>query len=276
MNKTQKVILILGTTLIALRLIFPVLICVDPYICKYGPIIFFTFNHQFAGGYSIYKTRTYTQSIALGLITLVMFFVFNNKNKNSKKNIKEKTSSKDNFNNKDNVRNTKEIITTSITDTEIKLKENEVFADIFERFGARIIDTSIIGVVLGVVLGLFSVNSQPSIYFFTFFIYGIYETLIIYFNSATVGKRLFNLRVVSYYTNKKISFWKSLLRFIFLSLPLVPLTILFDEKSHRGLHDKLVDTVVIRDKSKSNKLGIGLAIIGVSLIIAGMIIANSK
>jgi len=281
MNKTQKIILVSGTTLIALRLIFPVLICVDPYICKYGPIIFFTFNHQSAGGYSIYTTRTYTQSIALGLITLVMFFVFNNKNKNSKKNIKEKTSPKDNFNNNDNVQNTKESITTFTTDTEIKLKENEVFADIFERCGARIIDILIILIVdfliflIGVVLGLFSVNNQPPAYFW-YIIYGIYETLLIYFNSATVGKRLFNLRVVSYYTNKKIFFWKSLLRFIFLSLPLVPLTILFDEKSHRGWHDNLVDTVVIRDKSKSNTLGIGLAIIGVSLIIAGMIITKAN
>lgn len=181
-----------------------------------------------------------------------------------------------NFN--DNVQNTKESITTFTTDTEIKLKENEVFADIFERLGARIIDKLIILIVIfliGVVLGLFSVNNQPLVYFL-YIIYGIYETLLIYFNSATVGKRLFNLRVVSYYANKKISFWKSLLRFIFLSIPLVPLTILFDEKSHRGLHDKLIDTVVIRDKSKSNKLGIGLAIIGVGLIIAGMIIANSK
>jgi uncharacterized RDD family membrane protein YckC len=193
--------------------------------------------------------------------------------KNSKE--KREMTPKDIFNNNENARNTKEDITTFTMDTAIKLKENEVFADIFDRFGARIIDALIIAFLIGVAvaLGLFGADNQPPAYFW-YIVYGTYETFLIYFNSATVGKRLFNLRVVNYYTNKKISFWGSLLRFILISIPLVPLTILFDEKSHRGWHDKLVDTVVIRDKSKSNKLGIILAIIGFGLIMAGRIMSG--
>lgn len=76
-EKPENIVLLVGAILIALRLIFPVLQCrantEDPIECPKGAVSFFSMAPDIK--YSFHKERTETQAIALGVLTLALYFV---------------------------------------------------------------------------------------------------------------------------------------------------------------------------------------------------------
>lgn len=73
--KKANIILGVGAILIALRLLFPVLIC-DPQnlTCNQGTIDFFSLHPRW--DYIIHTERTYMEVVAIGIITLALYFIF--------------------------------------------------------------------------------------------------------------------------------------------------------------------------------------------------------
>ncbi len=76
-EKPANIILVLGAILIALRLFFPVLQCrantEDRVECPKGAVSFFSLAPDIK--YSFHKERTETQAIAIGVLTLALYFV---------------------------------------------------------------------------------------------------------------------------------------------------------------------------------------------------------
>lgn len=76
-EKPANIILVLGAILIALRLFFPVLQCrtntEDPIECPRGAVAFFSVTPDIK--YSFHKERTETQTVAIGVLTLALYFV---------------------------------------------------------------------------------------------------------------------------------------------------------------------------------------------------------
>ena len=103
----------------------------------------------------------------------------------------------------------------------------------------------------------FIILSFPNVIFKNSFlslvIYFSYFWLSSYFYGATIGKKLFDLRVVDDKTGKKLTLGQAFIREVvgrFVSAVVFALGfiwILFDEK-RQGWHDKIANTIVVQDK----------------------------
>ncbi len=161
-------------------------------------------------------------------------------------------------------------------------KEPLNYAGFWIRFGAYLIDNVIILIisVLFVVYffgGIFWEEYLDQLISILAII--IYHTLFLSIYSSTPGKILYGLEVIDANTKEKIQFGKALgrsLSYIISSLifGLGFLAIAIDKEKHRGWHDKIAKTLVIKKKKKSLTLPIILSII--SIVIIGVLFWYSE
>lgn len=168
-------------------------------------------------------------------------------------------------------------ITPTSMDGTYLLKPNEKFGGFWVRVGSYIIDTA-----LSTLVGIIIVkNLELGIDYFiliSYIVFLLYVMLATTFYSTTLGKKAFGLKVVNKKDGNKIGFWKSFGRCLsyFLSCFLLYAgfwTAGLDSKK-QGWHDKIVSTIVIRDKKVGFGLGIFLTI--VSLVVLFMLFTYSE
>lgn len=81
-----------------------------------------------------------------------------------------------------------------------------------------------------------------------FLIAVLYFSLGVYFKGCTIGKRLFDIYIVSYEQEHPITFWQSVLRtlVLFFDVLLVfPLFAIYGHSNRRPAHDRIADTIVV-------------------------------
>ena len=142
--------------------------------------------------------------------------------------------------------------------------KDQVYAGFFVRLTAFLVDMIIVNAALLVIripMWILSLNSPDNVWVRDFiFQYSIvdivcylltvlYFTLLTYYTGATLGKKLFQLRVVST-EDRKMTFFEVLYRESigrFLSGVIMNLgyLLILAQKEHRGIHDLLADTSVI-------------------------------
>ena len=142
--------------------------------------------------------------------------------------------------------------------------KDQVYAGFFVRLTAFLIDMIIVSVALAVIrvpMWFVSLNNPDNVlvrnFIFQYSIVDIvcylltvlYFVLMTYYTGATLGKKLFQLRVVST-EDRKMTFFEVLYRESigrFLSGVIMNLgyLLILAQKEHRGLHDLLADTSVI-------------------------------
>lgn len=81
--KPENIILVFGALLLAFRLFFPVLQCkvesIDKTICPKGVVAFYSLGPDI--NYHFHKERTYTQSFAIGAVTIALYIAAKSKRK---------------------------------------------------------------------------------------------------------------------------------------------------------------------------------------------------
>lgn len=133
------------------------------------------------------------------------------------------------------------------------------------RLVAFLIDLIIIGCIKGLVINpLAAFTSIDKIYFgfekfsminiISALVYFGYFILMTYFFSATLGKMIFKLKVISEH-HQKLSLMDILTRelfgrFISDALLRLPYLVILFNPSHRGIHDLLSDSIVIREEKE--------------------------
>ena len=142
--------------------------------------------------------------------------------------------------------------------------KDQVYAGFFVRLTAFLVDMIIVNAALLVIripMWILSLNSPDNVlvrdFIFQYSIIDIvcylltvlYFTLLTYYTGATLGKKLFQLRVVST-EERKMTFFEVLYRESigrFLSGVIMNLgyLLILAQKEHRGIHDLLADTSVI-------------------------------
>lgn len=142
--------------------------------------------------------------------------------------------------------------------------KDQVYAGFFVRLTAFLVDMIIVNAALLVIripMWILSLNSPDNVlvrdFIFQYSIVDIvcylltvlYFTLLTYYTGATLGKKLFQLRVVSA-EDRKMTFFEVLYRESigrFLSGVIMNLgyLLILAQKEHRGIHDLLADTSVI-------------------------------
>ena len=142
--------------------------------------------------------------------------------------------------------------------------KDQVYAGFFVRLTAFLVDMIIVNAALLVIripMWILSLNSPDNVlvrdFIFQYSIVDIvcylltvlYFTLLTYYTGATLGKKLFQLRVVST-EDRKMTFFEVLYRESigrFLSGVIMNLgyLLILAQKEHRGIHDLLADTSVI-------------------------------
>lgn len=142
--------------------------------------------------------------------------------------------------------------------------KDQVYAGFFVRLTAFLVDMIIVNAALLVIripMWILTLNSPDNVlvrdFIFQYSIIDIvcylltvlYFTLLTYYTGATLGKKLFQLRVVST-EDRKMTFFEVLYRESigrFLSGVIMNLgyLLILAQKEHRGIHDLLADTSVI-------------------------------
>ena len=142
--------------------------------------------------------------------------------------------------------------------------KDQVYAGFFVRLTAFLVDMIIVNAALLVIripMWILSLNSPDNVlvrdFIFQYSMVDIvcylltvlYFTLLTYYTGATLGKKLFQLRVVSV-EDRKMTFFEVLYRESigrFLSGVIMNLgyLLILAQKEHRGIHDLLADTSVI-------------------------------
>lgn len=133
------------------------------------------------------------------------------------------------------------------------------------RLAAFLIDLIIIGCIKGMVINpLAALTSIDKIYFgfekfsminiISAFVYFAYFILMTYFFSATLGKMIFKLKVISEH-HQKLTLMDILTRelfgrFISDAILRLPYLVILFNPSHRGIHDLLSDSIVIREEKE--------------------------
>ena len=161
-------------------------------------------------------------------------------------------------------------ISTVETNTSIYESYSLNYADFGFRLGAFIIDYALI-LIIAFILGLLYPSFFASLTFISeeakgFAIIVFYFTLCLSIWSSTPGKMIYNLKVIDEKTGANINFSQALVRtlsytlsFFFLGLGFW--MIWFDKIKHKGLHDVIAKTLVIKKAKKSLILPIILSII---------------
>jgi len=151
---------------------------------------------------------------------------------------------------------------------EVRLETNELpvqLARPLDRLAAAIIDVFILLIPLYILLSAplkrvmmtsFILGSEPDfiatvlamVALATVLLIG-YQTGCHYFWGATLGKRIFDLRVVPMFSGEKLGFWDQFLRsavWVFELLCLgLPWLSVFSNPKRRPLHDRLTDSIVV-------------------------------
>ncbi len=151
---------------------------------------------------------------------------------------------------------------------EVRLDTRELpllLARPLDRLAAAIIDVFILLVPLYILLSAplkrwmmtsFILGSEPdflatilAMVLLAILILVVYQTVCHYFYSATIGKRIFDLRVVPMFAGEKLGFWDQCLRSVLWSVELVclglPWLSVFSNPKRRPMHDRFCDTVVV-------------------------------
>ncbi|PIP17178.1 MAG: hypothetical protein COX44_01310 [Candidatus Portnoybacteria bacterium CG23_combo_of_CG06-09_8_20_14_all_37_13] len=162
------------------------------------------------------------------------------------------------------------IIPSGATETSTEI----VYGGFWIRVGAFVIDYALI-LIAAFILGIIYPSFFASLSFLNDEVLGfimiiVYHVFFLSIFSSTPGKMLYKLMVIDEKTGAKVSFGKALARsssyvlssFVF---GLGFLFIGFDKEKHRGWHDRIAKTLVIRKQKKSLILPIILSVIALCL-----------
>ena len=158
----------------------------------------------------------------------------------------------------------------------IKTSTEIVYGGFWIRAGAFVIDYALL-LIAAFILGIIYPSFFSNLSFLNDEVLGfimiiVYHTLFLSFFSSTPGKMFYKLKVIDEKTEAKVSFGKALVRsssyvlssFVF---GLGFLFIGFDKEKHKGWHDRIAKTLVIREGKKSLILPIILSVIALCLSI---------
>ena len=142
--------------------------------------------------------------------------------------------------------------------------KDQVYAGFFVRLTAFLVDMIIVNAALLVIripMWILSLNSPDNVlvrdFIFQYSMVDIvcyllmvlYFTLLTYYTGATLGKKLFQLRVVSMEDRKmtvfEVLYRESIGRFLSGVIMNLGYLLILAQKEHRGIHDLLADTSVI-------------------------------
>ncbi|MCE7011637.1 RDD family protein [Kibdelosporangium philippinense] len=140
-------------------------------------------------------------------------------------------------------RHRKDVRTAEVGDGEVPL------ATLGGRIVARLADFLILVVPIYVVLGFVLPDDTGTVILIALLGMVVYDTLSAARNGTTPGKRMARIKIVRVDTGAPPGFLRAFARGL-LALPLsvMPaLTALFDERTHRGGHDRVAGTIVIAD-----------------------------
>jgi len=150
----------------------------------------------------------------------------------------------------------------------------DTYAGFWIRTGAFVIDYALL-LIAATILGIFYPSFFTNLSFLSDEVLGfimliVYHAIFLSIFSSTPGKMLYKLKVIDEKTEEKVSFGKALLRsssYILSSLVfgLGFLFIGFDKEKHKGWHDRIAKTLVIRKEKKSLILPIILSVIAICL-----------
>jgi uncharacterized RDD family membrane protein YckC len=116
------------------------------------------------------------------------------------------------------------------------------------RIGARLCDLATLFVPTYLVVGVILGGSAWTVAYMVAIELVVYDALLSARTGATPGKRIARIKVVALRTGTPPGFGKSALRALTLGVLgwlIHGVFVLFDERTHRGLHDRAVGTVVI-------------------------------
>lgn len=141
---------------------------------------------------------------------------------------------------------------------------NLTIATLPDRIAAAFVDGLILTVILGVVIApfrknlLYSVlNENVTSYIQNFVaivaicVFGFlaYQTFMVYFKGATVGKLIFKIKVVNLFTAETPSLTESFLRSFIWMVSVIPFALpfleIFSNTQRRALHDRINDTIIV-------------------------------
>ncbi|MET0234689.1 MAG: RDD family protein [Kibdelosporangium sp.] len=116
------------------------------------------------------------------------------------------------------------------------------------RLAARLVDLLILYVPTYVVLSFVFETGALAIALICLLEMVVYDTLLTANTGATPGKRMARIRIVRHDTGAPAGWGKSFLRSVVIGVftwLIMAIVALADERTHRGLHDRLAGTVVI-------------------------------
>lgn len=157
----------------------------------------------------------------------------------------------------------------NIDDDHNKPKATEEFAGFWIRLGAFIIDFAV-SLLVGIVIGNFlSLNAEDS-FSWGVLIFPVYIIIALTMYSTTFGKNIYGLKIVNEKEHGNINVGKAIGRTIsyILSSFIIYMgfwTIGIDSKK-QGWHDKLAGTLVIKNKSVDNAVGILFSIVAFGIV----------
>lgn len=142
-------------------------------------------------------------------------------------------------------------------------------ASLLARIGAALLDgvvTSLVGIPLFIGVLLLALNGEATLLTQILIGVGVVLQVAVWLvlvwlqgsRALTPGKALLGLRTVRWSTGRPIGFLRALGRSVLLSIPLVQLVmvipILLDARTHRGLHDRAMDSIVLGIRTGRNPL----------------------
>lgn len=133
----------------------------------------------------------------------------------------------------------------------------------YENFWPRFIAYVIDGLLFSLITFIFSTllmftdtslaGISLIVFIIDFFVYAVYEVYMIHKHGQTLGKYLTGIKIVDYKGKKltlKASFYRYLSKLVsFITLSIGHLMIIWTKK-HQALHDKIMDTYAVKNKTK--------------------------
>ncbi len=110
-------------------------------------------------------------------------------------------------------------------------------------FGRRVGQYLIDAVVSGLVAALFTAPEPPELW--SLLTFGVMTVVFLVLAGQTPGMRLLGLRLAHPHPGQRLALWRAVVRTGLLML-LIPALVV--DSDGRGLHDRLTDTAVVRDR----------------------------
>jgi uncharacterized RDD family membrane protein YckC len=110
-------------------------------------------------------------------------------------------------------------------------------------FGARVLAFGVDAVGSALIAGLFTVPHPPGLW--STLVFGVLTVVSLVAFGQTPGMRLLGLRLAHPQAGARLALWRAVVRTVLLML-LIPALVVNAEG--RGLHDRLTDTAVVRDR----------------------------